>query len=105
MSLSFVEHNAYWAEKVNSDPSLSWTATDDVVEAYRDMTADEFFKTVTVFKKKDHKKKHNKKHHKKHHKKINKIISEIENLNMSMVETMDSSSKCVDKYTWCPSYK
>lgn len=60
MSLSFVEHNAYWAKKINSDPSLSWTATDDVVEAYRDMTADEFFKTVTVFKKKDHKKRHHK---------------------------------------------
>lgn len=101
MSLSFVEHNAYWAKKINSDSSLSWTATDDVVEAYRDMTADEFFKTVTVFKKKHHKK-HHKKHPKKHHKKINKIISEIESLNMGMFEPNDESGDCVDKYTWCP---
>jgi hypothetical protein len=50
--LSFVEHNKHWAKKINEDKSLSWKATDYVVEDYRDMTAKEFFETVTVFKKK-----------------------------------------------------
>ena len=47
--LSFVEHTKYWATKVNEDKSSSWKATDYVVDSYKDMTAKEFFETITVF--------------------------------------------------------
>ena len=41
--LSFVEHQKYWAKKVNADKSLSWKATDYVSDQFKDMTAKEFF--------------------------------------------------------------
>ena len=47
--ISFVEHTKYWADKVNEDKSLSWKASDFVNESYKDMTAKEFFETITVF--------------------------------------------------------